>query len=1174
MEGYMDKDDLDLKIEDLIGVYPLQDDPDIQQIFTSFEEFAELAPTSLNDIEKVSHDGVNLFKHQELFRRFVMVYQYGFLMFAPGTGKSLAMISGAEYYRKVFDSMRHVSQKVSKNSEPEVNFRTVNNIEFNIKKVVVIVKGSSLKRQFVSDIFDNYNDIYNNEFIRKSTNPIVEKSAKTKSIKKWYNIVTYIKFGLYINENKNNPNILDEFNDTVFFLDEVHNLNGSDAESEKSLRSTYQSLHFLLHRIRRSKVFLSSATPMINSPDQLKSLMNLILPLNNQMPSSLNMNRATLAQLEPYFRGKLFYMKSSYTGIKISYKGVKLDLSYEYNGKTVESQMIVTPVKMSKFQENVYKRFDKSEKIIITEKELDLAEKMGGKGSNAFYRDEKYASTLVWPDGTIGGMLADETTALQRGKEGEDQSQLLKKYKSFGLGRYVVKIGKDEYKMTNELKQAFGYKEIEKIRKYSAKNAFIINNIIITKRKSFCYHERISGAGVVSQAMCFEAMGFERYTGKKSAFTTVNPSTGEEISITGSMHRGIKKKKKEDTIVDDDDDDDDDDEVVEDDEKYYDNKKINIGKKERYILYTRESGDAAMENLLKLFNSKENMHGDYVRVFIGSRITRDGINLKNTLDVYLITPDWHESGMFQAISRIIRAESHKDLIDEKIKNGEDPLITVGVYKMDAITSDGHSTDTKIYKMAEIKDRNVKRVERILLQTTLDCYIHEEKNYKPENKDYSAACFYDVCKYPCFSDYPDRKQYETYDILFIKPLIDKIVKVLSRILEKYYKIELIELYKLIPDFKSIHIIIALEHIIDNNILINNRFNGKVGIEVYHGIIYSDYDYFNSHPYNNYYTTVVSASRKRSLYDYIDIINSVSTSDTMEKLKNMENIDSKEFSETLFSLTKTNLVKLFEELLTGKTGNEKEPWGRKIIDIFSNYYFASREPIVDIERSYNDLNSPVSRRGRKRDPDKIKKYEYELEQEDPKNQMIFFHILNDIETDKVAYAVSSLLTKMITNIRVFVPNDKQGWRDAYNYEVPVYNAIKQRKFDEKKEGIAHHKIYGTVLTDGKFRIVDTTKEDDSGGTKSKSRGKICTSYSRAEILKLLAILNIKTTTKITNASKDDMIEILSEHLTIKDINSLKEKEIKIIYQWIQDHKESSQLCLIIKKHFEENEMILTF
>ena len=100
----------------------------------------------------------------------------------------------------------------------------------------------------------------------------------------------------------------------------------------------------------------------------------------------------------------------------------------------------------------------------------------------------------------------------------------------------------------------------------------------------------------------------------------------------------------------------------------------------------------------------------------------------------------------------------------------------------------------------------------------------------------------------------------------------------------------------------------------------------------------------------------------------------------------------------------------------------------------------------------------------------------------------------------------------------------------------------------------------------------KRQESSGVKGKSRGKICTSYSRGQLLRLLATLGIKPTSRIPLVTQDAMIEIISEIITMKELNTIPPKELKIIYQWIQDHKESSQLCSILRKHFEDNDMIL--
>src|SRR5690606_17338102 len=59
-----------------------------------------------------------------------------------------------------------------------------------------------------------------------------------------------------------------------------------------------------------------------------------------------------------------------------------------------------------------------------------------------------------------------------------------------------------------------------------------------------------------------------------------------------------------------------------------------------------------------------------------------------------------------------------------------------------------SIDLQMYRISEYKDRRIKRVMRIMKQCAIGCQIHYRRNVRDTDVDGSAACDYDVCRYPC------------------------------------------------------------------------------------------------------------------------------------------------------------------------------------------------------------------------------------------------------------------------------------------------------------------------------------------------------------------------------------------------------------------------------------------
>ena len=108
----------------------------------------------------------------------------------------------------------------------------------------------------------------------------------------------------------------------------------------------------------------------------------------------------------------------------------------------------------------------------------------------------------------------------------------------------------------------------------------------------------------------------------------------------------------------------------------------------------------------------ENIDGEYIQIIIASQMARDGINLRNVLRGYIMTPGWHESGMYQALSRFIRADSHNDLIK---RNG------------------GEKIDIRLYRLAAVVEEKEKclynKKNIISYSVDIDNYLKsEEKRY--------------------------------------------------------------------------------------------------------------------------------------------------------------------------------------------------------------------------------------------------------------------------------------------------------------------------------------------------------------------------------------------------------------------------------------------------------------
>ena len=175
-----------------------------------------------------------------------------------------------------------------------------------------------------------------------------------------------------------------------------------------------------------------------------------------------------------------------------------------------------------------------------------------------------------------------------------------------------------------------------------------------------------------------------------------------------------------------------------------------------------------------------------------------------------------------------------------------------------------SIDLQLYEMSEIKDVNIKGVERLLKESAIDCSLTYERNHKTEyridqidDKSYTydefvkeykgnakikwenaiktRDCDYSICNYKCdgmdenFSKKipNDELDYSTYQIYYNKKSKIKIKKKIIAIFRTHFNLDFQQILEKIPDYTNFELLTVLSEIIDNNIKIINKF----GFECY-------------------------------------------------------------------------------------------------------------------------------------------------------------------------------------------------------------------------------------------------------------------------------------------------------------------------------------------------------
>lgn len=233
--------------------------------------------------------------------------------------------------------------------------------------------------------------------------------------------------------------------------------------------------------------------------------------------------------------------------------------------------------------------------------------------------------------------------------------------------------------------------------------------------------------------------------------------------------------------------------------------------KKTYAIFSGQQSIEERTEILKIVNSKENIHGELISILLITKSGAEGIDLKNIRSVHIMEPYWNYSLIEQIIARAVRYNSHillpenernvqtyiylsdynqQYLAKEKEKMKENIKLNKKAEKQIELT-----TDINIFKNAIKNQELIIQFLRLIASTSIECkfFNQEQLNYE------------------CFSCIPNNKKLFNEDIQIDLEttnncLQTKIIKVEEIIIndEKwYYQIDEndIKLYKYNEDLQG-------------------------------------------------------------------------------------------------------------------------------------------------------------------------------------------------------------------------------------------------------------------------------------------------------------------------------------------------------------------------------------
>lgn len=140
-------------------------------------------------------------------------------------------------------------------------------------------------------------------------------------------------------------------------------------------------------------------------------------------------------------------------------------------------------------------------------------------------------------------------------------------------------------------------------------------------------------------------------------------------------------------------------------------------KEKRFVVWTGDKKDKKSLDFLEVFNSKENINGEYIKVVIGTDAISEGVSFKNVREMHIMHPWWNYSKMKQIEARVVRFRSHEDLPPNERK--------VTIYKH--VLKIKNSIDLLFLLKTDQKTKDINKYLNIMKESAIDCNLNKKGN---------------------------------------------------------------------------------------------------------------------------------------------------------------------------------------------------------------------------------------------------------------------------------------------------------------------------------------------------------------------------------------------------------------------------------------------------------------
>ena len=734
--------------------------------------------------------------HQKLMKTYLSIntpFNGALIFHGTGSGKTCSSITIAESYKNL--------------------------ISLNGKRMLVILS-KSVKSNFVKEIHDitkGYNQCTNSDYLNYEIYASDDKKKKNVFglIDKYYELKTYGKFRSAIKKRMNDFNILDYnftdnnpppselikwidlyYSDRVIIVDEVHNLKSHrEIETIDELEELeevfqdmeentdnlempdmkdfkpYHALELILKHSQNVKLILLSATPMYHHPNEIVSVLNLLLVNDNY-------NKLDPKDIFDVTKGNYKLTENGSNILRITSQGYISYIRTE-NPNTFAKRKYPKSITIHEYFNKKLNKLKKKygiKKIIKNDDYIEPIKIILCEMSKEHY---KFYRKHVTSGETVGKLIEYGNIAKADLKNNPNKitlrdlqlSSLLDPDRSIStkLGTLVSNIITN---IINGTYFVFSY--------YNPYGTLIIARALLQNGVSLAMVNKRGGVEIADKKNLKHILGH----------SWEQPSREKQINYNGKTREENKKKGS-------------------------------IFKPMKFAYIVGRIEEDQRDSLTIAFNDDENTDGSSIKIMIGSGVFREGISLLNVRQIHLFEP-WHNrSRLEQVIGRGLRHCSHKRLkkneryvniyqyasvhssiddinisdrnyINDIMRNfTKKSIINPREIKSDLVKYGFYTWDVIMYMRSQILHNLINDIQIILKETAVDCLFNIEGNINTLKEEKKYKCFKKISSKRGKIKYFSNKDleldeevldYSTFDEFFYQPYITYVINVIKKLFE--------------------------------------------------------------------------------------------------------------------------------------------------------------------------------------------------------------------------------------------------------------------------------------------------------------------------------------------------------------------------------------------------------